>query len=280
MKNIFDFIDELLTLGRELYRVPPTPLYMLEKKELIENLTQIKEKLEEYTKKIQNLNKFTALQYSAELNGNKIDLFYQNFLMLTNKINSQLFLEINKKEIKEDRMISLKDTITKPQIFYDLEELLKNELHLFLEFLENAKTKIKCKYVDVINQKKSIDELLQNIQEKEQTIKEYKKKIQDYKWLEAKEKAKESFVINLENELIKKIKISEKKETMLNLYLIKIEKDVSEMYQNIKRLTNLISEIERTNKDKEENSLELIKELKQELLSTRYALSKSYEDKV
>jgi len=51
------------------------------------------------------------------------------------------------------------------------------------------------------------------------------------------------------------------------------------MYKVIKKLTLDIDESEKANLEKEKLALELIKELKDELLSTRYALSKVYEGK-
>ncbi|NCP71893.1 hypothetical protein GW835_00665 [archaeon] len=278
MKNILEYIDQLLIKSREIYRLMPTPLYKLEKKELIDKLNEIKTSLESLSKEILELNKYTVIQYSSEVNFSKMDLFYQNFLMISNNINSQMFLEINKKEINHD-LINIKEAITRPQIFYDIEEQLKNEITLFLSFLEEVKTKVKYKYVDLSNQKKSIEELLRIIQDKEEDNKLLRKKVQDYKWLESKERAKESLITNLENELIKKIKINEKKSVLLNVHLLKVEKEITEMYKVIKKLTLDIDESEKANLEKEKLALELIKELKDELLSTRYALSKVYEGK-
>lgn len=278
MNNIIEYLDELLIKSREIYRTINIPLHKLEKKELIDKLTELKDKIDALAKNILELNKYTVIQYSLEVNSNKMDLFYQNFLMLSNKINTQLFLEINKKEINHE-LINIKEAITRPQTFYDLEELLKNEITLLISYLEEIKTKIKYKYVDINNQKKSIEELLRIIQDKEENIKELNKKVQDYKWLESKEKAKSSLITNLENELIKKIKINERNATMLNLHLVKVETEISEMYKVIKKLSTQIIEIENSNIEKEKIALELIKELKDELLSTRYALSKAYEGK-
>lgn len=278
MKNIIEYLDEILVASREIYRLMPTPLYKLEKKELVDKLSEIKTQTDSLARKILELNKYTAIQYSSELNVSKMDLFYQNFLMMSNKINSQIFLENNKKEINHD-LVNLKEAITRPQVFYDLEELLKNELTLFIGFIEESKTKIKYKYVDMTNQKKSIEELLRIIQDKEENLKELKKKVQDFKWLEAKEKAKESLITNLENELIKRIKINEKNSVMLNVHLIKVETEITEMYKVIKKLTSDVVEVEKSNLEKEKIALELIKELKDELLSTRYALSKKGEIK-
>ncbi len=278
MKNIIEYLDEILVASREIYRLMSTPLYKLEKKKLIDNLSEIKTQTDSLARKILELNKYTAIQYSSELNVSKMDLFYQNFLMMSNKINSQIFLETNKKEINHD-LVNLKEAITRPQIFYDLEELLKNELTLFIGFIEESKTKIKYKYVDMTNQKKSIEELLRIIQDKEENLKELRKKVQDFKWLEAKEKAKESLITNLENELIKRIKINEKNSVMLNVHLIKVETEITEMHRVIKKLTSDVIEVEKSNLEKEKIALELIKELKDELLSTRYALSKKGEIK-
>jgi hypothetical protein len=273
MKNIIEYLNEILLKSREIYREMSIPLYKLEKNQLIEKLKIIKENLDLLSRKILELNKYTVIQYSTEFNVSKMDLFYQNFLIMSNKINSQIFLEINKKEVNHE-LINIKESITRPQTFYDIEEGLKNELNLFIDFIENAKTKVKFKYTDISNQKKSIEELLRIVQEKEEKIKELTKKTNDYKWLEAKEKSKESLINNLEKELITKIKINEKNSVILNVHLLKVENEISEMYRTIKRLTHDITELEKSNSEKEKISLELIKELKDELLSARYALSK------
>lgn len=276
MKNIIEDLEELIFLSREIYKVIKDPLYKLEKKELINTLTTLKKDLEFFTKKILDINKYTVIQYSSEINSNKLDLFYQDFLVITNKINTQIFLETNKKEI-DHKLINIKEAITKPQTFYDLEQDLKNEINLFITYIEEAKTKITHKYTNITTQKKSIEELLKVAYEKEEKIKELTKKVQDFKWLEAKEKAKESLISNLERELIKQIKINEKNSTIINMHLIKIENEITEMYRNIKHINLEVKEIEKSNFEKEKIALELIKELKDELLTTRYALLKSKE---
>lgn len=276
MKNILEYIDEILIKSREVYREINVPLYKLEKTELVKKLEVLKENLDKLSKKTLQLNKYTAIQYSSEINSSKMDFFYQNFLIISNKINSQIFLEKNKKEIKHD-LINIKEAITRPQFFYDLEEEIKNELNLFISYLNESKTKVKHKYVNISNQKRSIEELLSIVYEKEEKIKNLDKKIQDYKWLDAKYKARESLVSNLEKELIEKIKINEQKSTILNVHLVKVENEVTEMYRVIKKLTNEVNQIEKSNQEKEKLALELIKELKDELLSVRYALSKSNE---
>jgi hypothetical protein len=278
MKNIIDDLEELIYLSREIYKSIKNPLYKLEKKELIETLTNLKTDLEVFTKKILNINKYTIIQYSSEINSNKLDLFYQDFLQITNKINTQIFLETNKKEI-DHKLINIKEAITKPQTFYDIEEELKNEISLFINHIEESKTKIQHKYTNITTQKKSIEELLKIAYEKEEKIKELTKKVQDFKWLEAKEKAKESLISNLERELIKQIKINEKNSTIINMHLIKIENEITEMYRNIRKINLEVKEVEKSNFEKEKIALELIKELKDELLTTRYALLKT-KDKV
>jgi len=278
MKNILEYLDEVLLKSREIYRSIQDPLYKLKKKELTDKLQEIKDSLDVLARKILELNKYTVIQYSSELNVTKMDLFYQNFLIISNKINSQIFLEINKKEVNHD-LVNLKESITRPQVFYDIEEEIKNELNIFIGFIEDAKTKVKYRYIDISKQKKSIEELLRIIQDKEENIRELSKKVHDYKWLDAKEKAKESLITNLENELIKRIKINEKNSTMLNVHLVKVENEIAEMYRVVKRLTTDVLNIEKSNQEKEKLALELIKELKNELLGARYALSEKYEEK-
>ncbi len=280
MKNIIEQIDSLLFKARNIYRSISVPLYKQEKDMLVSTLKKLKEELEELAKEILDIEKTVVTQYSYELSPKKLDLFYQNLLIIANKLNKHIFLETNKTEIRHD-LVNIKEAITRPQTFYDMEEELKNEINIFIDFLENAKLQIKHKYINIGAKKKSSEELLKILSQKDSKIIELNKKIYDFKWLEAKDKAKESLISNLENELLRKTKAAEQNSTLLKMHIIKVESELSEIYRNIKKLNSDISHLDNSYLEKEKISLELIKELKDELLATRYALSKisSKEDR-
>ncbi|MCK9293155.1 MAG: hypothetical protein WCY27_02565 [archaeon] len=276
--DVVEKLSELISLSREIYSDLREPLYTQKKENLIKILTKTKEDLDLLANKTLDIGKISLIQYFSEINSKKLDLFSQNFQIISTRINKHLFLEINKTEIKND-LVNIKEAITRPQIYYDLEANIKNELNIFIDYLENSKKVISSKYMDIGAKKKSAEELLLLLEHKEKKIHELLKKINDYKWLEAKEKAKDSLISNLEIELIKKTKASEQNSTLLKMHIIKIESEISEMYRNIKKLNNDISHLDNSYLEKEKISLELIKELKDELLATRYALVKMSEKK-
>jgi len=273
MSDIIKQIEDLIFKSREIYSSITIPLYKQQHHMLIDTLKNVKNKLEELAQDILNIQKVSLIQYSFELNAKKLDIFHQNFLIISNKINKHIFLEVNKKEIK-NQLVNIKEEITKPQTFYELEEDLKNEINLFISFLESAKLEIKHKYANIGEQNRSSEELLKILKQKDSKILELNKQLHDYKWLDAKEKAKESLLANLENELIKRTKANEQNSTLLKMHIIKLESEISEMYRNIKKLNNDITHLDNSYLEKEKISLELIKELKTELLAARYALSK------
>lgn len=271
--DILENIDYLINNSREIYRSIIIPLYQLKKEELILTLKKLNKSLEKLAEDTISINRKTLIQYSIEINTSKMQLFHEDFLILSNNIKKQIFLEENKAEVK-NQILNIKEAISHPQKYYDIEEKLKNEINLFIDFLENAKLQIKNKYIDISKEKKTKEELLKIIEAKNHVIKEQHKKINDYSWLEAKEKAKDSKISGLENELLKKIKVTEERQTLLKIHISKIESEVNEIYRHIKNLNHDIKSLDDCSLEKERVSLELIRELKDELLATRYALSK------
>ena len=271
--DILENIDYLINNSREIYRSIIIPLYQLKKEELILTLKKLNKSLEKLAEDTISINRKTLIQYSIEINTSKMQLFHEDFLILSNNIKKQIFLEENKAEVK-NQILNIKEAISHPQKYYDIEEKLKNEINLFIDFLESAKLQIKNKYIDISKEKKTKEELLKIIEAKNHVIKEQHKKINDYSWLEAKEKAKDSKISGLENELLKKIKVTEERQTLLKIHISKIESEVNEIYRHIKNLNHDIKSLDDCSLEKERVSLELIRELKDELLATRYALSK------
>ena len=131
------------------------------------------------------------------------------------------------------------------------------------------------KYIDIGSQKKDNEQLMNLVSQKDNKILELNKKINEYRWLEAKEKAMMSKVSDLEAELLKKTKANEQNQTLLKLHIIQIEQELTNIYRHIKQLNNDISHLDNSHIEKEQIALELIKELKDELLTTRYALTKA-----
>ncbi|MDD3178505.1 MAG: hypothetical protein PHR26_03215, partial [Candidatus ainarchaeum sp.] len=271
--DILENIDYLINNSREVYRSIIVPLYQLKKEELILTLKKLETSLEKLAQDTISINRKTLIQYSIEINTSKMQLFHENFLILANNIKKQIFLEENKAEVK-NQILSIKEAISHPQIYYDIEEKLKNEINIYIDFLESAKLQIKNKYIDISKEKKTKEELLKIIEAKNHVIKEQHKKINDYSWLEAKEKAKDSKISGLEEALLKKVKVTEERQILLKIHISKIESEINEIYRHIKNLNHDIKSLDNFNLEKEQISLELIRELKDELLATRYALSK------
>ena len=277
MEDIETKIDSLLSKTRECYRVINYPLHTLEKTEIIRTLGSLKASLETLAKEIFEANREAHLQYISELNPKKLDIFHQNFLILANKVNKHLFLELNKKEITND-LLNIKEAITRPQGYYDLEEEVKNELNIFIQYLEGAKKTIENKYIDIGAQRRSSEQLMTLVSQKDNKILELNKKVEEYRWLEAKEKMTVSKISNLESELLSKTKATEQNQTLLKIHVVHLEQELANIYRNIKQLNNDITHLDNSQLEKEKISLELIKELKDELLTTRYALTKASQE--
>ncbi|GEM_PF-1171071 len=274
MQDVQIKITELLNIAKESYNIISIPLHTQDKTEVTKTLISLKESLENLSKKIYEINKTTNLQYASDINPKKMDLFSQNFSAISNKVNEHIFLELHKKEINNNLM-NIKDAITRPQAYYDLEEEVKNELNIFILFLDISKKNMDHKYIDIGSQKKDNEQLMNLVSQKDNKILELNKKINEYRWLEAKEKAMMSKVSDLEAELLKKTKANEQNQTLLKLHIIQIEQELANIYRHIKQLNNDISHLDNSHIEKEQIALELIKELKDELLTTRYALTKA-----
>jgi Zn-finger protein len=87
-----------------------------------------------------------------------------------------------------------------------------------------------------------------------------------------------SKISNLEAELLSRTKATEQNQTLLKIHIVHLEQELANIYRNIKQLNNDITHLDNSQLEKEKISLELIKELKDELLTTRYALTKASQE--
>jgi hypothetical protein len=273
MEKSIEYINNLEKLARKTRSMFISPLYRQSKEEKLQNLEKIKNALKLISEKILEFIPKCNLQIARIINIDKLKIFNEDILSLASKIERQIFLDKNKKEVKSE-LIQIKEEITNPEQYFYIEENTINLLNLFLSYLKEIQDKIKYNFTDINKDKKNTKQLLQLLEHKENKIKELNSKIKEYVWLESKEKAKSSRLSEIEDLLIKKTKASEQDLTILKLHVIQVEKELNEMYRHIKSLNNDISHLEAKFKDKENISLELIKELKDELLATRYTLSK------
>ncbi len=273
MEKIIKDYDDFENHARETYRSFMYPLYKQPKKELLETLTKIKELLENLSETIMERSRKYNLQEAKECNLKKLQLFAEDFLVLSKKIAREIYLEKNKKEVESD-VIIIKEEITRPERYFRIEEDTKNILNIFFDYVFKIKEDIKYKFQDVNKQRKSVDELLLVLNKKDEKIKELNDDLKKYEIIDAQDKVKRSRLSELENEFLKKTKANEQDLTVLKLHVIQVEKELDSLYRNIRNLTNDIKHLEAKFIEKEKVSLELIKELKDELLSTRYLLSK------
>lgn len=275
MEEIIKQIGELESLARETYRLFAIPLHTQSSKEAIETLNKVKKNLDSLSMKILDINRATAFKFVRELDPAKLNTFNQNIIIHGNQVQKHIFLEINKKEdVPESDLVNIKEAITKPQVLFDIELSIKNEINLFIDFLERAKIEIEHRYVNLEQKKKSIDELLKLLEQKDSKIIELNEKMELYRWLDAKERNKESKISHLENELLRKTKAAEQNQTILKMHIAHLESEIHKLQIHIKQLTEDVSKLDAKYLEKEQISLMLIKELKDELLASKYALSK------
>jgi chromosome segregation ATPase len=273
MNILIENINNLEDISKKIYDLFTYAIYKLPKQECIENLTKIENGLKLISHEIYETIRKTNIQYARELNIPKLKLFSEEFLSIASKINRQIVLEKNTKEIDSD-LIKIKEEITKPEQYFNIEEDIKNKINLFQDYLEQIKNNLKYKYQDINTQKKSTEELLKILDQKDEKIIELNKKIDKLHIIESKEEAKSSKLSELEEQLLKRSKASEQDLTILKLHVVNIERELDSLYRHIKNLNNDIKHLEAKDIEKEQISLELIKELKDELLATRYLLSK------
>jgi N-terminal acetyltransferase B complex non-catalytic subunit len=273
MDKILKDLEDFESFGREIYRSFIVPLYKQPKKELIQTLSKISFLLEDLAQMIIDRSRKYNLQEAKEVNIQKLKLFSEDFFVLSKKIQREIYLEENKKEVESD-LIVIKEEITKPEKYFRIEEDTKNILNIFFDYLLRTKEEIKYKFQDVNKQRRSVDELLTILNKKDEKIKELNEDIKKYELIDAQHKVKQSKLSSLETDLFKQTKVSEQELTILNIHILQIEKELTSLFKNIRTLSNDIANIEQKFIKKEQLSLELIKELKDELLSTRYLLSK------
>ena len=273
MDKIIKDFDDFENYAREIYRCFMVPLYRLKKKDLIDALKKINQFLENLSDEIMNRSRKYNIQEAKESNSQKLQLFAEDFLVLSKRAAREVYLEENKIEVDSD-LISIKEEITKPEIYFTLEKDIKNILNIFFDYLQKTKEGVEYKFQNVSKQKRSVDDLLKILDHKDEKIQELNQNIKKYEILDAQTKVKHSKLSELEIDLIKKTKVNERDLTIVKLHIIQVEKELDSLYRNIRTLTNDIKQLENKYNDKEKASLELIKELKDELLSARYLLSK------
>jgi hypothetical protein len=271
--NILDLISEIELKSKAIYGYFDIPIYKQKPVESLKTLHLLKESLEELTKKINSINSASLLTYSSEIDSEKIKFFINDFLTIINKIKKQIFLEENTKQVDND-LLNIKAEITRPEIYFDIEKNLKNEINLLLDYLARIKKNISIKYSNITNQKRSVDELLKLIDKKDEKIIELNKKIDELNWIEAKEQSKDIMISELEEEFLKEIKNSNQEVIVLKVHSIAIQRELDNLYNQVKQLNQDIMQLEAKSIQKEKIAMQLVKELKKELLASKYLLNK------
>lgn len=272
-QNILDLISEIELKSKAIYSYFDIPIYKQKPVDSLKTLHLLKENLEELTKKINSINSASLLTYSSEIDSEKIKFFINDFLTIINKIKKQIFLEENTKQVDND-LLNIKAEITRPEIYFDIEKNLKNEINLLLDYLARIKKNISIKYSNITNQKRSVDELLKLIDKKDEKIIELNKKIDELNWIEAKEQSKDIMISELEEEFLKEIKNSNQEVTVLKVHSIAIQRELDNLYNQVKQLNQDIMQLEAKSIQKEKVAMQLVKELKKELLASKYLLNK------
>jgi len=272
-QNILDLISEIELKSKAIYGYFDIPIYKQKPVDSLKTLHLLKESLEELTKKINSINSASLLTYSSEIDSEKIKFFINDFLTIINKIKKQIFLEENTKQVDND-LLNIKAEITRPEIYFDIEKNLKNEINLLLDYLARIKKNISIKYSNITNQKRSVDELLKLIDKKDEKIIELNKKIDELNWIEAKEQSKDIMISELEEEFLKEIKNSNQEVTVLKVHSIAIQRELDNLYNQVKQLNQDIMQLEAKSIQKEKVAMQLVKELKKELLASKYLLNK------
>lgn len=272
-QNILDLISEIELKSKSIYGYFDVPIYKQKPVDSLKTLHLLKENLEELTKSINSINSASLMTYSSEIDSEKIKFFINDFLTIINKIKKQIFLEENTKQVDND-LLAIKSEITRPEIYFDIEKSLKNEINLLLDYLSRIKKSITHKYSDISNQKRSVEELLKILDKKDEKIIELNKKIDELNWIEAKEKSKDIMISELEEEFLKEIKVSNQELTILKVHSIAIQKELDNLYNQVKQLNQDIMQVEAKNIQKEKIAMQLVKELKKELLASKYMINK------
>ncbi|HRT02780.1 MAG TPA: hypothetical protein P5513_02440, partial [Candidatus Diapherotrites archaeon] len=236
---------------------------------IIETLTNLEENINKFIDKQSNLNQGLILKYVIEINPAKLKEFQENFITLNKNIHNQLFIEQNKKEINH-KLLNLKEAIVNPEIYFNLEEDIKYQTNLFNKYINDVLDKINKREQGFIIKQRTPEELQKIIDHKDEKIQELLSQMEKYKWLEAKEQTEKSKISFLEEELLKKTKLAEQSQTLITIHVAYLEKEIDNLMNQVKKLNNDIKMLDNSNLEKEEISLELIKELKDEILTTKH----------
>jgi hypothetical protein len=271
--KIVNEITDLKLRSENIYKSFIYPLHKLGKSQRVSFLKNLKLEIDELSRSVGSLLGYSSIQFSKEIESEKIKNFQEVFSDLSGKIQQQIFFEEHSTEIDND-LVNIKKEISLPEIYFNIEQITKNQINNLILFLESAKKQIEYKYIDLANKRKSVEELLAILDKKENLIKELNQKIDDLRYLDAKEKSKDSRIANLEEDLIKSYKASEQDLTIFKLHVIQIERTLEDITRQTKQLVSDINHLETKIIVKEQNSLELIKELKTELITNKYLLNK------
>lgn len=270
-EKIITEIINLKVKSEDIYKAFVYPLHKLGNHQKLTVLKTLKTELEELSRVLGSLLGYSSIQFSREIESEKIKLFQNNFSLICGRIQQQIFFEEHTTQVDND-LVNIKKEISLPEIYFDIEQTTKNNINNLVIFLDNAKKQIDYKYIDLSNKKKSVEELLSTLDKKDTLIKELNERIDDLKYVDAKEKSKETRIIDLEENLIKSYKASEQDLTIFKLHVIQIERALEDLTRQSKQLISDINHLEAKTIIKEQNSLELIKELKKEVLSNKYLL--------
>jgi hypothetical protein len=262
-------LSDLKNLCKNITNCIQKPLHTLNKQEIIETLTNLEETINKFIDKLTNLNQGQILKYIIEINPAKLKEFQENFITINKNIHNQLFIEQNKKEINH-KLLNLKEAIVNPEIYYNLEEDIKYQTNLFNKYVNDVLDKINKREQGFIIKQRTPEELQKIIDHKDEKIQELLSQMEKYKWLEAKEQTEKSKISFLEEELLKKTKLAEQSQTLITIHVAYLEKEIDNLMNQVKKLNNDIKMLDNSNLEKEEISLELIKELKDEILTTKH----------
>lgn len=272
-EKIIEDLSQIKLKATTIYESFTQPLHRIIKTQRILVLKALKANIDDLTRLLNGLLGYSAIQFNKEIEPEKIRLFQTIFMEIAGKIQQAIFLEEHTKIVEND-LVNIKNEIATPEKYFEIEQSIKNNINNLFIFLDSTKTQLEHKYTDLVNQKKSVEELLKILERKEQTILELNKKIDELNWIDAKEKTKNSRLANLEEDLLKSYKANEQDLTILKLHVIHIGKALDNLLRESKSLTQDINHLEAKNILKEQASLELIKELKKELLASKYSLQK------
>jgi len=268
-EKIIEELSALKYKANSIYDSFVYPLHKTSKTQRSTILRTLKNNIDDLAKDLSKLQGYSVIQFSREIEPEKMKLFQSRFIEISGKLQQLIFFEEHTKDVDDD-LTNIKKEITTPEVYFELEQSIKNEINSLIIFIDTSKNQIDHKYVNLSNQKRSVEELLVTIEKKDEKINELNKKVDELNWIDSKEKTKEIRLANLEEELLKSYKASEQDLTILKLHIIHLERTLENLLRDSKSLTQDINHLEAKNILKEQTSLELIKELKRELLSSKY----------